>query len=136
MIRGFVAGSFDIIHPGYIKLFKEAKEHCDWLIVGLHDDPSIERPQKLRPILTLSEREEILSSIVYIDEIITYNTESELTDILNKVKPTIRFLGDDYKGKGSTRGHLKIPIHYVDRSHGWSTTKLKNLIRDELNLDV
>ena len=63
MIRGFTAGNFDVIHPGYIKLFNECYQNCDHLTILLHSDPSIERPSKLKPILTLEERIEILESI-------------------------------------------------------------------------
>ena len=65
MKKGFVAGNFDVIHPGYIKMFNECKENCDHFTVLLHSDPSIERPEKLKPILTLDERIEVLSSIKF-----------------------------------------------------------------------
>ena len=133
---GITAGNFDVMHPGYIKMFKEIKEHCDWLVVALHDDPTIERPHKLKPILTPEEREETLLALKYVDEVVHYNLESELDEILEWSKATIRFLGDDYKGKQSSRPDLKMEIHYIDRSHGWSTTKFKKLIRDEFSLDI
>ena len=69
MKKGFVAGNFDVIHPGYIKMFKECNTNCDHFTVLLHSDPSIERPEKLKPILTLDERIEVLSSIKYIHDI-------------------------------------------------------------------
>jgi glycerol-3-phosphate cytidylyltransferase len=128
MIRGVIAGNFDIIHPGYIRMFKECKEHCDHLTVLLHTDPSEERPTKLKPILTVSERMEILTAIEYVDSISIYNVESDLRDILRETAPNIRFLGDDYKDKKITGEELHIPIHYLDRSHGWSSTKFKQLI--------
>ena len=127
MKKGVVAGNFDIIHPGYIKMFNEAKENCDCLIVLLHDDPTLERPSKLKPILSLEERKEQLKALG-VDDIISYNYEEVLLDLLTIGEFDIRFLGDDYKNKPFTGDHLKIPIHWIDRSHGWSTTKLKNLI--------
>jgi glycerol-3-phosphate cytidylyltransferase len=133
---GITAGNFDVIHPGYIKMFKEAKQHCDWLIIALQGDPTIERPHKLKPILTPEEREETLLSLRYVDEIIHYNTEAELDVIFENSNADVRFLGDDYKDKESNRPHLKMKICYLDRSHGWSTTKFKKLIRDEFNLDI
>ena len=133
---GITAGNFDVIHPGYIKMFKEAKRNCDWLIIALHDDPTIERPYKLKPILSPEEREEALLSLRYVDAVIHYNTESELDMILENSKATIRFLGDDYKDKQTSRPDLKMEIYYINRSHGWSTTKFKNLIKDEFNLDI
>ena len=132
MIKGLIAGNFDIIHPGYIKTFKECKENCDHFTVLLHSDPTIERPNKLKPILSIEERIEILSSIKYIDDIIVYTYEKELIGLLKRGKFNIRFLGDDYIGKSFTGIELNIDIHYLSRSHGWSTTKFKKLIADTI----
>lgn len=125
---GVIAGNFDVIHPGYIKMFKECKANCDEFIVLLHSDPSIERPEKIKPILSIEERDEMLMSIRYIDNVFVYDTEADLLHLLRILSPKIRFLGDDYKGKNFTGKDLNIPIHYLDRSHGWSTTKFKRLI--------
>ena len=131
-IVGVIAGNFDVIHPGYIYMFDECKKHCDILLLLLHDDPSIERPEKIKPILDLSERNMILSSLKQVDRIITYQIESDLYDILKTEQIDIRFLGDDYKDKSFTGDDLGIPIHYLDRSHGWSTTKFKKLITETI----
>lgn len=126
---GVIAGNFDIIHPGYIKMFKECKQICQKFIILLHTDPSIERPSKLKPILSIDERKEVLDSIKYIDYVQTYTFESELEELLKGINPNIRFLGDDYKGRTDFTGYdLEIPIHYLSRDHGWSTTKFKKLI--------
>jgi glycerol-3-phosphate cytidylyltransferase len=98
----------------------------------LHDDPSEERPHKLKPIHTLAERERMLKSFVQINEIITYRTEAELYELIKNKEINIRFLGDDYKGKQFTGIDLNIPIHYLDRSHGWSTTKFKKMIANSI----
>ena len=132
MIKGLIAGNFDIIHPGYIKTFRECKENCDHFTVLLHSDPTIERPNKLKPILSIEERIEILSSIKYIDDIKVYNYEKELIELLKSGEFNIRFLGDDYIGKSFTGIELNIDIHYLSRSHGWSTTKFKKLIADTI----
>lgn len=129
---GVIAGNFDVLHPGYIKMFKECKENCDEFIVLLHTDPTIERPEKLKPILSVEERDEMLMSIKYIDNVFTYTTERDLVELLTLLSPSVRFLGDDYKGKNFTGSHLNIPIHYLDRTHGWSTTKFKTLISQSL----
>jgi len=129
---GIIAGNFDVIHPGYIKMFKECKSYCKQFIVLLHTDPSIERPHKLKPILTKEERTEILTSIRFINGIAYYTYEKELVDLLKRLSPDIRFLGDDYRGKTYTGFELDIPIHYLNRDHGWSTTKFKKLIADTL----
>ena len=129
---GVIAGNFDVIHPGYIYMFNECKEHCDILLLLLHEDPSIERMEKIKPILSLNERIMILSSMKQIDKIITYKTEADLYNILKEKQIDIRFLGDDYKDKAFTGDDLDIPIHYLDRSHDWSTTKFKKMIAESV----
>jgi glycerol-3-phosphate cytidylyltransferase len=131
--KGIIAGNFDVIHPGYIKMFKECKSYCEEFIIFLHTDPSIERPEKLKPILSVEERDEMLMSIKYIDNVFTYTYESELINLLKLVKPDIRFLGDDYRGRTYTGFEMNIPIHYLNRSHGWSTTKFKEEIAKTIN---
>ena len=132
MIKGVIAGNFDVIHPGYIKTFKECKENCDHFTILLHSDPTIERPYKLKPILSVDERIEILNSIKYIDDIKVYTYEEELIKLLKDNKFNIRFLGDDYIGKSFTGIELNIDIHYLKRDHGWSTTKFKKLIAETI----
>jgi len=131
-MTGVIAGNFDVIHPGYIYMFKECKRNCDHFLIFLHEDPTNERPEKCKPILTVSEREEILMSLEMVDQVISYKTEAELYELLKKYNPGVRFLGDDYKDKKYTGDDLNIPIHYLDRSHGWSTTKFKKLIASSL----
>ena len=127
--KGIIAGNFDVIHPGYIRFFKDAKQKaCDWLIIALHVDPTIERPHKSKPILTAEERTEILLSIRHVDEVVYYNTESELVTLLEKIRPSVRILGTDYQGKSFTGDHLHIPVYYHARNHDWSTTRFKDEI--------
>jgi glycerol-3-phosphate cytidylyltransferase len=126
--RGLIAGSFDVIHPGYIKMFKEAKTVCNYVIVALHDNPNLERPEKMKPTFLVEDRRDILEAIKYIDEIIIYSTENELINLIDDLKIDIRILGDDYKDKKYT-AHNKIPVHYCSRNHGWSSTKFKNKIK-------
>ena len=130
MIKGIIAGNFDVIHPGYIAMFEEMKQHCSCLIVLLHTDPSIERPHKIKPMLHHEERKKILNSIKYVDDVIRYTYEEQLYDLLKVGEFDIRFLGDDYINKPFTGDDLKIPIHYMNRDHGWSTTKFKRLIAE------
>jgi glycerol-3-phosphate cytidylyltransferase len=130
--KGIVAGNFDIIHPGYIDMFRECSETCDEFIILLHTDPSIERPNdKLKPILSIEDRFKILFSLRYVSNVYTYTYEKDLVELIKTVNPDVRFLGDDYIDKNFTGMELEIPIHYINRSHGWSTTKLKKLIHDE-----
>ena len=133
MIRGVIAGNFDVIHPGYIKTFEECKNNCDHFTILLHTDPSIERPNKLKPILSVQERIEILSSIIYINDIKVYTYEAELVELLKNGDYNKRFLGDDYKNKSFTGDKLDIQIQFISRDHGWSTTKFKNLIAKSVN---
>jgi glycerol-3-phosphate cytidylyltransferase len=128
-IKGIIAGNFDVIHPGYIRFFKDAKEHaCDWLVIALQGDPTIERPTKAKPILSVEERTEVLLELSSVDEVVHYNTEVELLGVLAEVKPTIRILGSDYHGKKFTGSDLSIPVYYHQRDHAWSTTRFKNEI--------
>lgn len=127
-ITGFVAGSFDVIHPGYIKMLKEAKGSCDYLIVALHKDPTLERINKIKPIISCEERIEIMKSIIFVDSVIVYETENELCSLLRRIEPDIRFLGDDYINIDYTGKGIAKHVIFLDRSHGWSTTKYKKLI--------
>ena len=131
---GFIAGNFDLLHPGYINCFKETKRHCDRFIVFLQKDPSSHRKSKYRPVIPLYDRYKALMSIKYVDEVYTYQTEEELYELIKFWKPDIRILGEDYvtdkikHNKGFTGDDLPPKIIYTTRSHGWSTTKLKELI--------
>tara|TARA_B100000131_G_C17767574_1_gene471840 strand:- start:99 stop:563 length:465 start_codon:yes stop_codon:yes gene_type:complete len=128
-IVGFTAGNFDLLHPGYIKCFREAKRHCDRFLVFLQRDPSATRFTKYKPVIPLWDRYDALMSIKYIDEVYTYQTEEELYDLIKFWKPDVRILGEDYIGKDSFTGDdLPPKVIYTTRSHGWSTTKLKDLI--------
>lgn len=129
---GVIAGNFDVLHPGYLKMFQEIEKNCERLFILLHDDPTIERPEKKKPILSIDERREMLKQFTWHHTILTYNTESELLFLLKSINPDVRFLGDDYIGKAYTGFELNIPIIYLDRSHGWSTTKFKQAIADSL----
>lgn len=126
---GVIAGNFDVIHPGYIQMFSEMAVLCEEVVVFLQTDPTVERPEKIKPILSVKDRIQMLLSLRQIDKVITYTTEEELENLLIGFKPGVRFLGDDYKDRTDYTGYgLDIPIYFLDRSHGWSTTKFKQLI--------
>lgn len=133
-VIGIISGAFDVIHPGYILAFLEAKQYCTRLVVCLHEDPSVERPEKVKPILTLGERTMILDSIKWVNEVIPYQTEADFLAILKRVDPHIRFLGQDYSVgiDAITGAELNIPIHILDRSHDWSATKFKKMIHIQM----
>ena len=131
--RGLIAGSFDIIHPGYIELFEDAKRNaCNYLIIALQGDPTIERPDKCKPVQTVGEREYILKSIRYIDEVIHYNTEEELLDIIKKIEYDVRVIGSDYKRVDFTGSDCEKEIYYHKRNHTYSLTDLKNKITKQM----
>jgi glycerol-3-phosphate cytidylyltransferase len=139
---GIIAGNFDVIHPGYIAMFDIMMDECDEVVVLLQDDPTIERPEKCKPILSIAERVDIIGSLNQVDHILTYNLEKELYTHLKNLEKThlyedndnqiIRYLGDDYIGKSFTGDDLPFPVRYLSRDHGWSTTKFKKLIADEV----
>ena len=125
---GLICGAFDIIHPGYIDMFKDAKNHCKKLIVALQDDPTIDRPEKDKPVQSWEDRQKIVSSIRYVDEIVSYNTEKELHIILKSDIYDVRILGTDYKEKDFNGRDLGRTIYWHDRSHSYSASGLKRKI--------
>lgn len=127
---GFVASCFDLLHAGHCLMLKDAKDQCDWLVAALHTDPSKERFHKNTPIQSLEERLIQLQSIKYIDQIFTYESERDLMDLLRKVRPQVRILGSDHMGENFTGKNLDIPIFYHIRTHEWSTSELRDRIKN------
>lgn len=132
-MTGLIAGCFDIIHPGYIRMFQDAKSVCDHLIIALQSDPTIDRPEsKNTPIYSVEERLLIISSIKYVDEVIQYSTEKDLYDLLKTLKEKkcidVRILGSDYIDKSFTGDDLEIPVHFHDRNHDWSVSRARQSI--------
>lgn len=126
---GIICGSFDLIHAGYVRMFQDAKSNaCDKLIVALQSDPTLDRPDKNACVQPLNERIEILSSIRYVDEVLLYDTEERLYDLLNSVHYDVRILGSDYEGKEYTGKKLDPEVYYHYRDHDISTSSLKNRI--------
>ena len=129
---GFTCGAFDILHSGHALMLKECKDICDYLIVGLQVDPSIDRSKKNKPVQSLKERKIMLESIKWVDEIIVYETEENLYQILNNMwemgKIDVRIIGEDWKGKKFTGHDLQIEVHYNSRNHVWSSSSLRDRI--------
>ena len=130
---GITFSTFDLLHAGHVLMLKEAKSVCDYLICGLHVDPQVERPNKNKPIQSIVERYIQLSSVKYVDEVIPYNLEKDLHDILLGYPIDVRIIGADYRdvdfsGKDIclTRG---IEIYYNERSHNFSSTELRQRIQ-------
>ena len=130
MIKGFTCGAFDLLHAGHVLMLKECREQCDYLIVGLEVDPSVDRLEKNKPIETLEERMIRLQGCKYIDEIITYNTEIDLFNLLKELKPDIRFIGMDWKDKPNYSRDLlpDMKVIYNSRNHNYSSNSLRTRI--------
>jgi len=126
--KGIIAGAFDLIHPGYVRMFRECKTYCNHLTIALHENPSLERSSKISPIHSIEERKEILYSLRYIDDIVVYKTEEQFHNYLKSGNYNIRFLGDDYSDGSYTGKDIDIRVIFVDRSHDYSTTELKRKI--------
>lgn len=133
MKRGITFGAFDILHAGHCLMLEEAKKQCDYLIVGLQNDPSI-TPAKYRgkkknkPVQRLDERYIQLKANRYVDEVVVYDTEEDLYKLLVDLKPDIRIIGADWKDKFFTGHDLPIPMYYNSRSHIYSTTELRERV--------
>ncbi len=127
---GFTCSCFDLLHAGHITMLQEAKSICEYLIVGLQVDPTIDRPEKNKPIQSLMERQIQLNAVKYVDEVIIYHTEGELIELLKSLPIGVRIIGADYINKYFTGSDLEIDIYYNKREHNWSTTRLKKLILD------
>jgi len=123
--KGIVAGAFDVIHPGYVRMFKDAKKHCNHLTVALHLDPSIERDIKLKPIHTKEERKEILMAFQDVDDVVYYEVENGFLNYLKSGEYQIRFLGTDYINGEYTGKDIPIDIVWLNRNHNYSSTHLK-----------
>jgi len=134
MIVGFTASTFDLLHAGHISMLREAKEQCEYLICGLQVDPSLDRPEKNKPVQTLVERYIQLSAVKYVDEIIPYQSEEDLEDILKMVSIDIRIIGAEYKDKKftgrATCASRGIEIFYNKRDHRFSTSDLRRRVSE------
>ncbi|MDD5721132.1 MAG: adenylyltransferase/cytidyltransferase family protein [Candidatus Pacebacteria bacterium] len=129
-IIGFTCGAMDLLHAGHVLMLKECKEQCDYLIVGLEIDPSIDRPYKKKPIEILEERMIRLQGCKYVDEIVVYNTEIGLYNLLKKINPDIRFMGADWKYKPNYSRDLlpNMKVIYNSRDHNFSSSDLRRRI--------
>ena len=129
---GITFSTFDLLHAGHVKMLEEAKRQCDYLIVGLQLDPSIERAEKNSPSQSIVERYIQLKGTCHIDEIVPYVSEQDLEDILRSFKIDVRIIGDEYKEKQYTgREYCEekgIEIYYNSRDHRFSSSGLRKQI--------
>jgi glycerol-3-phosphate cytidylyltransferase len=125
---GITASAFDLFHAGHIIMLQEAKEVCDYLIAAMQTDPTIDRPEKNKPVQSVFERYVQLQACRYIDEIVVYATEKDLRDILLSYPIDIRILGEEYQGKQFTGYDIQMEFHFNKRQHSFSTTELRQRI--------
>lgn len=124
---GFTCSCFDMLHAGHVTMLQEAKSICEHLIVGLQVDPSIDRPEKQRPVQSLLERQLQLQAIRYVDQVVVYETENDLLDLLVALPIDVRIIGEEYRTRPFTGSHINgISIHFNRRRHDWSSSELKN----------
>lgn len=133
---GFTCGAFDLCHAGHMLVFQECKKVCDYLIVGLQSDPSIDRPDKNKPVMSVEERKIILNGIKYIDEVVVYDTEKDLYKLLreNELGIDVRIIGADWKGKEFTGHDLPMQVYFNNRGHNFSTSELRRRVYDQKKL--
>jgi|TARA_B100000085_G_scaffold82586_1_gene74430 glycerol-3-phosphate cytidylyltransferase len=130
---GFTCSTFDLLHAGHIQMLRDAKEQCEYLICGLQVDPSIDRPEKNSPVQTIVERFTQLNAVKYVDEIIPYQTEKDLEDILNMLHIDVRILGEEYKNKTFTGRAIcakrGIELFFNKREHRFSSSDLRDRVK-------
>lgn len=127
---GFTCSCFDLFHAGHIMMLKEAKDQCDHLIVGLQTDPTLDRPEKNKPIQSVFERFVQLDACKYVDEVVVYATEKDLMDILLSYPIDVRIIGDEYMHKNYTGKELGMQTYYNTRKHSFSTTELRERVKN------
>lgn len=125
---GFTCGSFDLLHAGHAMMLEEAKSYCDYLVVAIQSDPTLDRKTKNKPVQSYEERITMLRAIKYVDEVTYYDTENDLYELLKRIKPDVRVIGADWKGKEYTGHDLDIPVVFNSRNHGYSTSELRRRV--------
>lgn len=132
---GITFSTFDLLHAGHILMLEEAKTYCKWLVVGLQSDPTVDRPEKNKPVQSLYERYIQLKGCRYVDEIIPYTTEEEVKLILESRPFDVRIIGEDYIDKDFTGKDIceqrGIRIYYNSRQHHLSSSELRKRIKDK-----
>lgn len=132
---GITFSAFDLLHAGHIKMLEEAKRQCDYLICGLQTDPTLDRPEKNKPVQTVVERYIQLKGCKFVDEIVPYATEQDLEDVLRSFKIDVRILGDEYQDKNFTgRSYCEekgIELYYNTRDHRFSSSSLRKEVAEK-----
>lgn len=128
---GFTCSSFDLFHAGHVLMLSEAKSQCDYLIVGLQTDPTIDRPEKNKPVQSVFERFIQVEACKHVDMVIPYATEADLLNILQSIQIDVRILGEEYQNRAFTGDYLGMEIYFNKRSHTFSTTELRERIKKQ-----
>jgi glycerol-3-phosphate cytidylyltransferase len=132
---GFTCSAFDLLHAGHIQMLRDAKSQCDYLICGLQVNPAVDRDTKNIPAQTIVERYIQLAAVKYVNEIIPYETESDLEDLLEILPINIRILGEEYKAKDFTGKDIcrrrGIELFFNKRDHRFSTSSLRKRIQTQ-----
>ena len=132
MKKGITFGAFDLFHAGHVMMLEEAKTVCDHLIVCIQSDPSLDRKEKNKPVQSIVEREIQVYGCRYTDEVIIYDTEVELLEILDTVDWDVRILGEEYKNKDFTgREQTLNKCHFNKRPHNFSSSELRERVAKE-----
>ena len=132
MKKGITFGAFDLFHAGHVMMLEEAKTVCDYLIVCIQSDPSLDRKEKNKPVQSIVEREIQVSGCRYTDEVIIYDTEAELLEILHTLDWDVRILGEEYKDKDFTgREQTLNKCHFNKRPHNFSSSELRKRVAKE-----
>ena len=132
MKKGITFGAFDLFHAGHVMMLEEAKTVCDHLIVCIQSDPSLDRKEKNKPVQSIVEREIQVYGCRYTDEVIIYDTEAEVLEILDTVDWDVRILGEEYKNKDFTgREQTLNKCHFNKRPHNFSSSELRKRVTKE-----
>jgi len=129
MIIGLTASAFDLLHAGHVSMLREAKSVCDYLICALHIDPHLERNAKNSPVQSIVERYIQLKAVKYVDEIIPYETEDQLIEIILTYPVDVRILGNEYRDLNFKGRDINMKFHYNERKHMFSSSELRERIK-------
>ena len=139
MKKGLTASAFDLLHAGHIQMLEEAKEQCGYLVCALQVDPTVDRPEKNKPIQSIFERYIQLRAVKYVDDIIPYTTERDLLQLIEIIHPDVRIIGEEYRDKDFTGKQYcldnDISIYYNRRQHSFSTSQLRKRVSFGNELD-
>ena len=131
---GITCSTFDLLHSGHVAMLREAKTRCEYLICALQNDPSVDRPNKNKPVQNIVERQAQLAAIRYVDEIVVYNTEDELRDILSMYQIDVKIMGEEYRDIDFTGKDIcqkrGIEFYFNKRDHRFSTSDLRKRVAE------